>query len=558
MAQAEPSLQELIQRRARAAFVGRESERALFVGNFDIPAADPRHRFHFHVHGGAGVGKTFLLRELGQLARERGALTARVDENAASVPEALEAMCRQFSDQGRRLKELERRLALYRERRHEAEAAALALLAAEEEAPSEGGRAAVELGLGLLDAAVPGASLVTRAVPVDRLARNADRLRAGLGARFRSPEDVDLVLAPERALTPVLLDELRAAASAFDWIVLFLDTYERTGPFLDPWLHSVLTRPEEYGDLPSAVVVVTAGQHPLDSARWSGLEPATVLPLEPFTDAEARGLLAARGVVAEPVVEEVLRLTGGLPVLVSTLAEARPAGLDEIGDPSASAVERFLRWEPDRRRRRVALACALPRRLDADVLRVLVECDEDEADELYDWLRSLPFVTEHDGRLRYHDVVRAPMLRRERRRSPRGWARRQRALAEAFGAWRAETEAGRTPDELWADEEWRELRLAESYHRLCARQAPAEVLRDFAAACDAGDATAARWAGALADAGADAEAGEAARWGAELGGALAEGGTAALHRLGRRTTPDGRSGAGRSPLGVNARAVRPL
>ncbi|MGV9450264.1 tetratricopeptide repeat protein [Streptomyces sp. NPDC003635] len=529
MAHADPSWQELIRQRARAGFVGREAERALFTGNFDIPAGDARRRFRFHVHGSAGVGKTFLIQELAQLARDRGALTAYVDEGAGSVPEALDVLCRQFADQGRRLKELERRLTSYRERRHEAQAAAVAALAAEPEGPSDGGRAAVELGLGLLDTAVPGAGLVTRAVPVDRLAQGADRLRAGLSARFRSPEDVDLVLTPEKVLTPVLLDELRAAASAVPGIVLFFDTYERTGPFLDPWLYDVLTQPERYGGLPAAVVVVTAGQRPLPAARWSGLDSVTEVPLAPFTDAEARDLLAARGVVAEPVVAEVLRLTGGLPVLVSTLAEARPGGLADVGDPSATAVERFLRWEGDPVRRRVALTCALPRRLDADVFRALVDCPDDEADALYDWLRSLPFVVEHGGWVRYHDVVRAPMLRLERRRSPRGWAARQRRLAEAFAAWRAEVEGGRDAEELWADEEWRELRLAEAYHRLCAgaREALPEVLREFVAACDAGDTVAVRWARALAEAGEDAGAGEAGRWGSELGGALAEGGVPA-------------------------------
>lgn len=557
MAHADPSWQELIRQRARAGFVGREAERALFTGNFDIPPGDARRRFRFHVHGSAGVGKTFLVRELAQLSRERGALTAYVDESAGSVPEALDVLCRQFLDQGRRLKELERRLAAYRERRHEAEAAAVAALAAEPEAPSDGSRAAVELGLGLLDTAVPGAGLVTRAVPVDRLAQGADRLRAGLSARFRSPEDVDLVLTPEKVLTPVLLDELRAAASAVPGIVLFFDTYERTGPFLDPWLYDVLTKPEQYGGLPAAVVVVTAGQRRLPDARWSGLDSVTEVPLAPFTDAEARGLLAARGVVAEPVVAEVLRLTGGLPVLVSTLAEARPGGLADVGDPSATAVERFLRWESDPVRRRVALTCALPRRLDADVFRALVDCPDDETDALYDWLRSLPFVVEHGGWVRYHDVVRAPMLRLERRRSPRGWAARQRRLAEVFGAWRAETEGGRGAEELWADEEWRELRLSESYHRLCAgaREALPEVLSESVAACDAGDTVAVRWARALAEAGEDAGAGEAGRWGSELGAALAEGGVpAALGLLVRAAGFEAALNA--RALAVRGRALR--
>lgn len=149
-------------------------------------------------------------------------------------------------------------------------------------------------------------------------------MRAGLSARFRSHEDVQLVLSPESALTPVLVDELSDAAADVPWAVLLLDTYEQTGRFLDGWLHDLMTT-DRHGLLPATIVVVTAGQRRADPARWSGFaDHMTALPLAPFTEAEVRGLLAARGVVADPVVAEVLRLTGGLPVLVSTLAESRP------------------------------------------------------------------------------------------------------------------------------------------------------------------------------------------------------------------------------------------
>lgn len=72
MVQARSSMQQLIAQRRRAGFVGRGAERAAFRANFDTPPEDERHRFLFHVHGNAGVGKTFLLRELDQVARERG------------------------------------------------------------------------------------------------------------------------------------------------------------------------------------------------------------------------------------------------------------------------------------------------------------------------------------------------------------------------------------------------------------------------------------------------------------------------------------------------------
>ncbi|WP_162931183.1 tetratricopeptide repeat protein [Streptomyces sporangiiformans] len=572
MGRARPSMQQLIRERRRQGFVGRVAERAAFRANFDLAPEDERHRFLFHVHGNAGVGKTFLVRQLEQIAQERGALTVYVDEAVGSVPEAMAALSTQFARQGHRFKELDRMLAAHRERRHAAESAAVAMLDPEpgpeaqsaSPTPSAGSMTVARaglVGLGL----VPGVGAFAGAIDPAQLAQGADRLRALISARLGNAEDVQLVLAPERVLTPVLLKELTEVCAEVPWIVLFFDTYERTGPFLDGWLHDVMTT-DRHGDLPANVVVVTAGRPPFDTARWGGLADfVTDVPLSPFTESEARGLLADKGVVAEPVVEEVLRLTGGLPVLVSTLAQARPTDPDGVGDPSATAVERFLKWEQDPVRRAAALACALPRRLDADVFRAAVECAEEEAEGLFTWLRALPFVSDRGDRLQYHDVVRAPMLRLQRLRSPRGWEERHRRLAEVFAQWRTEaegardtedardTEGGRDAEELWADERWRELRLAESYHLLCAgaRTALPAMLRDFVDAVgNVGDAAAARWAQALVDAGRDADAQDAARWGSELSQALADGGSAdALGLLLRRAGFD-------EPAQALAHAVR--
>ncbi|MEV0206960.1 tetratricopeptide repeat protein [Streptomyces sp. NPDC050788] len=523
MAQSDPSLQELNRQSVRAGFVGREPERALFAQNFDIPPTDARHHFRFHVHGPAGVGKTSLIREWHHLARERGALTVYVGEGAGSVPEALDVICRQFADQGRRLKALERRLAAYRDRRREAEAAAAAASSPEPPTASAGSTAAVQVGIGLVDATVPFAGVVTRGIPADRLAQGADRLWAGLGARFRNEEDRDLVLTPEKVLTPLLLRELRDAASGGRWVVLFFDTYERTGPYLEPWLHEMLTGDEEERRLPATLVVVTAGQRARDIGR-GGLYSVADVPLEPFTDAEARRLLATRGVVAEPVVEAVLRITGGLPVLVSTLATNAPVGPEGVRDPSTAAVKRFLDGEP-KARRDVATLCALPRWLDADVFRVLVDRPDEERDELYEWVTSLPFVDAGGERTQYHDVVRAQMLRLERREHPRTWAPRHRKLAEAYGEWRADCEAALGGDGLWADEEWRELALEETYHLLCARPsaALAEALVRFVEAChNADEVTGRRWARMLEDAGTATDHQVLLDWGRDLGEALTD------------------------------------
>jgi tetratricopeptide (TPR) repeat protein len=513
-----PSMAELIQRHARTRFVGRGGELASFRANFDIPHDDPGHRFLFHLHGSAGVGKTYLVREMRRAAEERGALTAYLDESVGSVPEALASISEQFARKGHPLARLDRMLATYRERRHEAVLASLPGDVHPPAGPSAGGRAvavASLVGLG----AVPGLGALTGVIDAGQLAGAADQVWASLSSRFRNPDDVRLVLAPEQALTPVLTRELADVAAEVPWIALFFDTYERTAPFLDTWLRDLMTT-EEYGGLTPRAVVTVAGQRPFDSACWGGRPYFMAdVRLEPFTEGEARELLAAKQVTDEGVVTEILRLSRGLPVLVSTLAENQPADPGDVGDPSASAVERFLKWERDPVRRAAALACALPRRLNEDIFLAVVG---EEAAGLYGWLCDLPFAAPKDGGIGYHDVVRVPMLRLRRTRSPHRWREQHAALARTFASWRAETEDGVRPDKLWENAAWRALRLEETYHELCAspRAALPGALATVVDACREGGTAARRCARALAEAGEDTDDREVRDWGLRLRAAL--------------------------------------
>ncbi|MEV5611892.1 tetratricopeptide repeat protein [Streptomyces sp. NPDC052225] len=542
MAEAEPTMQELIRRRRRAGFIARRDELAAFRANFEVSPGDERHRFLFHVHGLAGVGKTSLLKEMADVAREFRAVTATVDEAVGSVPEVMAEVCAQFARSGHRLKELERRLAVHRERRHEAEAAVPAAAQDGPPTPSAASSAMVRAGLAGVGL-IPGMGPFAGAADSAQLALGADRLRAALSARLSSQDDVQLVMSPEKVLTPILLRELNDVAAAVPWVVLFFDTYERTGPFLDAWLHDLMTT-GRHGTLPANVVVVTAGQRPLDMARW-GADAAVLetMPLDPFTEEEARGLLAAKGISDEQLVAKILNVTGCLPVLVSMLANGRPTSIEDIGEPSTAAVTLFLKWEREDRRD-VALACALPRRLDADVFRAAVDGTDEEADALHEWLRGLAFVGDRAGRVQYHPVVRRQMLCLQRQRSPREWSQRHGRLAEAFEAWRTEAGAPLTAWERWRDQRWRELRVSETYHRLCAdpKTALGPVLRLTVDVLDDGRSVDIRnWAQMLVEAGEDAAAEEAVgRWGHDLLAALDEGGVlAALDLLLDRAGFDG-------------------
>ncbi|MFE9457633.1 tetratricopeptide repeat protein [Streptomyces californicus] len=518
------SLQQIIEGQRRAAFVGRQAELDLYRRNFTIPPEDPHHRFVFHVRGNAGVGKTSLVREWREAAAEFGAITASVDESADSVPDVLAAFAEQFAEQGYPLKALDRLLAVHRRAVHEAAGRLTADNEAEPGAPSAGALAAAQAGL-IAAGAIPVVGALAGGIDPAVLARGAGGLRAVFGGRARQQQEEARLLAdPLRALTPVFVAEVDRVADTVPWIALFLDTYERTAPQLDRWVSDVITA-GRYGDLPANLVLTLAGQRRLDPVHWGDRSRLVAdVPLAPFTEAESRQLLHGRGVVAETVVREVLRLSGGLPVLVSTLA-ANPGA---AGEANATAVERFLAGESDPVRRAAALACAVPRRFDEDLVAVAVAAPEDgpyPVPELYGWLHELPFVAErHSGHSRYHAVVRAPMLRLQRTGSPRRWKAAHDRLADAFVARRDAAGEGIDPERLWAEQPWRRAALEVLYHRLCARPRAAlpEALRAGISLCDQRPSRARHWARIIAEAGEDADSAVLREWGRDLLAAITD------------------------------------
>ena len=523
-----PSRQELIRRQRRSGFVGRQGELASFRDVLQQPPEEVT-QFLFHIHGPGGVGKSTLVRQLENVAREAQAVAGYVDETVADVVEVMKSISAQLARQGAALKGFDRLLATYQQRRHEADAGA-AMAAAERPptdpaaagpgsgAPSPSPSSVIVSRIGLAGAGmIPGVGAFTGALDPNQVAAGADQLKGLISARLRSHEDVQLVQSPVQALTPVFLQELAEAAQRRRWVVLFFDTYERTAPLLDTWLRDVLVS-ERYGELPVNVLVVLAGQARLDPQCWGDwLDLVADLPLEVFTESEARRLLAAKNVTDERVIEVILQLSGRLPLLVSMLAEAHPADVAEVGDPSGTAVERFLKWEARPARRAVALACALPQELDEDVYRAAV--DAPEAGELFGWLRTMPFVTDRAGHCHYHDVVRTAMLRLQRQQSPTRWHEQHTRLADTFQRWRIQREDGAEhTNEPWQDERWRGYRLQETYHRLCAEPHKAlwPALRDLLDVQDHDTASLRRWVSTLARAGQDTDARDVRDWGERL------------------------------------------
>ena len=336
-------------------------------------------------------------------------MTAYTDETVEDVTAAMVSMAEEFGRWGARLSEFEKRAAEYFQRRHELES--------DPQAPDGVAsfitKTAVTIGLAAArDVPVAGSLLA----PVDAAAaaEQVNRARSYLARKFSDHSAVRLLLSPADELTPIFVVGVNRVA-ADRTVALFFDTYERTSPFLDHWLHSLYAG--RYGDLPETLITAISGQKPLNPNVWGDYLSVIVdVPLEPFSEAEARQFLASRQIIDEATTEVILTLSGRLPLWLATLADARSGNRGDIGDPAGDAVERFLKWESDPTRREMAVTAALPRVLNQDILSAIAPADK--VRELFAWLRGLPFVSQRAGSWTYHEVVRAAMLRLRRAEAP--------------------------------------------------------------------------------------------------------------------------------------------
>ncbi|AMW14047.1 hypothetical protein A4E84_33895 [Streptomyces qaidamensis] len=535
MAERRLTRQDLVRRRRRSGFVGRRDEISTFRTNLGRnPEADD-YRFLHHVHGIAGVGKTSLLRQWVAIADEHGAAAVHLADPVHSAVEAMAAISERLSRHELPMKRFDKRLAHYQQRLHEAQQALRAQPPQEESIgeqsppPSLPRTIAAQVGLAGLGM-VPVVGALAGAVDAAQVVEGAHRLSSAVGGRLRSPDDVRLLLDPVGVLTPVFLADLAELAERRPWVVLFIDVYERTGPALDAWLRDIAFT-DVHGALAANVQIVLAGQGRLDTRFWGDwLDLVNDVSLDVFTEQEARALLALQGITVEQVVEVILHLSGRLPVLVHTLAQARPSDAGAVADPSGTAVERFLKWETDPARRTAALACALPLRFNEDVYRSVVP---PEAVDQYPWVRGLAFVTDRAGQCRYHDVVRTPMLRLQRTQSPSRWQQDHTSLAELYRSWRVRCEEGLPEEDRWTDPLWRDYRCNETYHRLCAdpRQALPEALEEITEACEHDGGAVRRWAQLLAQAAADTADEALTTWGDRLTSAPGQEASAAVGTL---------------------------
>jgi len=451
------SLQEILKQRQRSDFVGRDDYLTAFSDNLQLPVDDSRRRFLFNVWGQGGVGKSTLLNQFSKSAQEAKAATAYTDESETSLPEALGRFAEQFERQGYKLGHFSDRYRLFRQKKQELET--------DPEAPQGFsafvGKTVVKAGV-RLGRRVPVGGVAFDFVDEDALSNQAGEWASYLAKKLSNKDDIQLIQEPIEVLTPLFLQGLCKLAEQAP-IALFFDTYEQTDEFLDSWLRDVLDG--KYGDVPPNIVITIAGRHALVDNHWATYDGVIArFPLEPFTEDEAKQYLHRKG-IANPKVEDIiLQLSGRLPLLIATLAAGSPDHPEQVGEPSDTAVERFLKWVEDPKQRQIALSAALPRKFNRDIIAELTT--EDDADALFAWLKKMPFVKEQRDGWVYHQVVRALMLRYQRLNSPQGWEAAQEKLKNYFDE-RCKALAFED-DKQQRDPDWQHYTLEALYHNLCA------------------------------------------------------------------------------------------
>ena len=501
------NLQAIISRRQHAEFVGRGEELTIFRENLARSWDDDQRMILFNVWGQGGIGKSTLLARFRQLATEADAVTALTDEGETDIPSVMARFSEQLKEQGHELRQFDERYKVYRQKREELEA--------DPNAPQGFTTFAAHLltktGVRLARR-VPVGGAVFDLVDEDALATQVSDWAAYAIRKLGNKDEVRLVLEPIEVLTPLFLEGLQDIADK-QTIILFFDTYERTSPYLDNWLCDILDG--RFGDVPADIVFVIAGREELDRNQWLPYASVTArLPLEPFTEEEARDYLTRKGITNEQVIAVILQLSGRFPLLVATLAAEGPNEVSQLNAPGSTAITRFLKWVPEPKRQEAALNAALPEHFNRDVLVQLIE--EKDVDELFHWLKGMPFVQERTEGWKYHDVVRMQMLRHKRRESPEMWVMLHSKLTAYYSGLCASLELD--AKQAWRDAMWQEYSLRKLYHLLC--QSPhthlSSALNGFLDALKANLEFARRLAAILHQVGYDINSDELIQWGNSL------------------------------------------
>jgi len=443
---------------ARKLFIGRTDELLFFVQNILKPE-EPSHNI-ISIWGQGGVGKSTLLSRFIDEAHSSDfkdyCLTAIVDELHTTPVSIMEKFATQLHMQGTFEKALRHYKEVLRTEQAEREMMQDTLV---QKMPTFAG------------AALEGVPFVGPLLG-EGVKATAEHL---LDRRYNVQRHKDAVLLedPVNALTQAFVDELNQLAETQVLLgsrrfkkrrlILFFDTFEQLAAEAAPWLLDCFLP----ADINGNIVLVIAGRDPIehstpgDPKRWLPyIDNGDVywIPLNSFTEDEARAYLIKRDITDPERIMKIWQLSQGLPLYLSLLT-SDPRGKV---DPTADVVANFLRWIPEKERvkRQLALDAALfSRPFNQDDLAAFAYLTENDRSSLYDWLVGQPFVRPQNGRFSYHELARELFSRHLYQRSRKEYNDTRRALANYYQQLLEEIQMEQGK-EAYHSAEWLELELA--------------------------------------------------------------------------------------------------
>ncbi len=452
-------------------FVGREQELDTF--RRQISLAHPRYLI-FYISGQGGVGKTTLLNRFRDIAKDLGFLLTDADEQQHDIPTILGRFAHQLAEQGFPLKHFDERYKVYRQKMKEIEN--------DPDAPQgwiDALTRTVVRSTYIVGDMVPGVRKGLEYLPRDVLENQASEWMAYLAKKWTNKDETELVRDPVPVLSSLFFEDLNEIAQKHK-ILLCFENFEATRHELQPWLLHL----KEYHPC-NNIRIAIAGRD-LPGPQWDVLRAVTLtFRLDVFSKLEAEDFLDIYGISNTKRREEILELSGLLPVLMSWLAT--PEGDEPDSSlPTHDIVERFLRWVTDPSLREAALLAAIPRSFNLDILKLLLDTQTQaqvtDVQAIFDWLQTMPFVRSRLGGWQYHDVVRRMMLLYQAQKSPENYKNLHAFIADSYQQKYEGQSFLEKP--RWTNEQWRKDALSYAYHHFLADPVNhwAEILSLFALA----------------------------------------------------------------------------
>ncbi len=444
-------------------FVGREVQVQKFQENIKFDPYDDEFKNIINVFGQGGVGKTTLLNKYLSICKSSDCCASFINtENIYEVTETMNFIANAFEQQGLSFKQFAKRYKVYLQEKGKLEAApnkpkgTLGKLV----------KAGIKIGSKIGSETLPGGRLILDTSITDSAAEIASEWIDFVANNISNKDEIELVLHPLKVLTPIWIEDLYEASEKKK-LALFFDTFEESNPELEKWLFELLK--ENYGAIPSILLVI-GGRNALDPEKWSEFATFTYkIKLEPFAESEAKTYLEHRGINNPVLIEQLLAISGRLPVYLSLLADGDPTNPDEIFDPSEKIVERFLRHIDNPVLRDLALYACLPSQLNQDVVECLLPDQEKvNAKTHFEWLKARPFVEKRSNYWAYHAIVREIMRRHLKEISEKEWERQHLELLDSYEKKSARLEASGNRDAWFEDENWRIILFEKHFHLLCA------------------------------------------------------------------------------------------